>query len=353
MKAEHDFSAGIFLVGAIALFAISVLTLGHERELFSKQDVFQTAFSDVKGLKEGAPVRMGGLTVGRVERINFAQHQNDRRVHVDFLINSKFLNRMRRDNTVSIETQGLLGDRFLNVKLGASSDVLAPGSDLESEESGEIEEVIGKTAKIIDNTEKASEDLQSLFSELRNNTLNQITEAASRIATFMQALEQEEGIIPRLIYSKKDGSALIQDIRQSADNIKEITESVRKGDGLLHAMVYDQSGGKSIEGLTRAANNLADAAAAIGSIAEAIKQGEGLAHQIFYGSDETLAPDIFTKLEETAENLRVASKALSTGTGTLGALIIDPKLYDNLVEVTDDAKRSIILREAIRSSLAE
>ncbi len=35
----------------------------------------------------------------------------------------------------------------------------------------------------------------------------------------------------------------------------------------------------------------------------------------------------------------------------MGALLVDSKLYDNLVEVTEDAKRSIILRHAIRTSL--
>jgi hypothetical protein len=51
--------------------------------------------------------------------------------------------------------------------------------------------------------------------------------------------------------------------------------------------------------------------------------------------------------------LRTTSDALASGTGTLGALILDPQLYDNLVEVTDGAKRSFILRQAIRSSLKE
>ena len=56
---------------------------------------------------------------------------------------------------------------------------------------------------------------------------------------------------------------------------------------------------------------------------------------------------------ETADNMRVATEALAKGTGTLGALLVDPQLYDNLVEVTDGAKRSFLLRQAIRSSLKQ
>jgi len=51
------------------------------------------------------------------------------------------------------------------------------------------------------------------------------------------------------------------------------------------------------------------------------------------------------------QNLKQASAALAKGSGTLGALLMDSRLYDNLIEVTDDAKRSLILRQAIRSSL--
>jgi hypothetical protein len=63
--------------------------------------------------------------------------------------------------------------------------------------------------------------------------------------------------------------------------------------------------------------------------------------------------EVLVSLAKTAQNLRTTSDALATGTGTLGALILDPQLYDNLVEVTDGAKRSFILRQAIRSSLKE
>ena len=56
-------------------------------------------------------------------------------------------------------------------------------------------------------------------------------------------------------------------------------------------------------------------------------------------------------MAKAAENLKTTTDALAHGTGTLGALLVDPKLYDNLVEVTDGAKRSFLLRHAVRSSL--
>jgi hypothetical protein len=60
---------------------------------------------------------------------------------------------------------------------------------------------------------------------------------------------------------------------------------------------------------------------------------------------------VLVNLSQSAQNLKVATDALANGTGTLGALLVDPRLYDNLVEITDGAKRSFLLRQAVRSSL--
>jgi len=68
--------------------------------------------------------------------------------------------------------------------------------------------------------------------------------------------------------------------------------------------------------------------------------------------------DVDAKINEAVANfnaasaaLKRASEALANGNGTIGALLVDPSLYDNLVQITDGAKKSTILRYAIKSSL--
>jgi phospholipid/cholesterol/gamma-HCH transport system substrate-binding protein len=50
-------------------------------------------------------------------------------------------------------------------------------------------------------------------------------------------------------------------------------------------------------------------------------------------------------------NLRAVSERLNAGEGTVGALLEDPTVYENLVQVLDSAKRSYLLRALIRSSI--
>ena len=71
---------------------------------------------------------------------------------------------------------------------------------------------------------------------------------------------------------------------------------------------------------------------------------------IYEGTDEPI-DGVAKKISQTVDNIHQACESLAKGSGTLGALLVDSSLYDNLVEVTDGAKRSFILRQAIRSSL--
>ena len=56
-------------------------------------------------------------------------------------------------------------------------------------------------------------------------------------------------------------------------------------------------------------------------------------------------------IERASKNLDATLGAVAKGEGTLGALIHDPSLYDDMVVVMDGAKRSMILRKAVRYSV--
>jgi phospholipid/cholesterol/gamma-HCH transport system substrate-binding protein len=141
---------------------------------------------------------------------------------------------------------------------------------------------------------------------------------------------------------------VLPNITDTAKNVADITGEVKNGDGTLHALVYGGAEGQN------PVTNVATAAKDLGALAREVKTGNGFLHDLIYGdsaSERGSLAEIMSKFTATAENLRLASDALARGSGTLGALLIDPQLYENLVEVTDGAKRSFILRKAIRSSL--
>lgn len=89
-------------------------------------------FDNVGDLKVGSPVSMAGVRIGRVEGISF--DPNDYRAVVSLNIESSF-DRIPDDSDASIQTQGLLGGKYVGIGPGGSETFLAEGSQIEFTQS--------------------------------------------------------------------------------------------------------------------------------------------------------------------------------------------------------------------------
>lgn len=350
MKVRNELHAGLFLIGTLILLIVSIWVLGADRQVFVRQAEFFTSFRDIKGLAAGAPVRLGGIPIGRVSHIGFGSSVSDPNVYVTLLINNRYLERIREDSLVSIETQGLLGDRFISLTTGMQGKQLAPGAHMQSQETGDVAAILDKAGRVVENTVQISENVNKFVQEFRTQTVAPLTTAVKSISSLAQQIEKGSGFLHSLIYSdvKSDSS---KDLGEIISNIRGITGEIQSGNGLLHALVYDEGGSETVKALGVAAQNIGQGGAAIAELAREIKEGNGFMHQVVYDDNPEGLDDLVRELNQTAENLRRASEALANGSGTLGALLVDSQLYDNLIEVTDGAKRSFLLRQAIRSSL--
>ena len=68
-----ELRVGLFVVGAMVLFAVLILLLGSERNIFDRQVHLATQFDNVQGLKLGAAVRLSGVVIGSVTKISFGE----------------------------------------------------------------------------------------------------------------------------------------------------------------------------------------------------------------------------------------------------------------------------------------
>lgn len=355
MKDANPLRAGIFIFVCLAAFVIGVLLLGKERRIFSRQASFNTTFSDVSGLAEGAPVRLGGITAGRVDSIGFSGDLSDKRVRVNLLVDRRFLDRVRDDSMASIETQGLLGDKYISISPGSpETNLRAEGASLPSRDNADLGNLMSKAQTIVENVTQVSETLAHSVGGLDKDTFKGIAAGARGLAKLADQVEKGDGLVHRLFYSKADADKIINNLSASAESLNKILTEIKSGDGFLHSVIFEKTDKDLFKNLAGAASALGDTAALVSEIASEIKTGDGLLNQLVYAETINLAQvlsDTVTKLNDSAMAIKRASEALANGDGTIGALLVDSKLYDNLVEVTDGAKRSIILRQAIRSSL--
>lgn len=353
MKSSYELQAGFFILVGLLLLAFSIFALGSKREIFGDFEPLVTRFEDVRGLQEGAPVRLGGITIGRVKEISFPPEMHGAEVQVGLEVRTEYLSRIPRDATTQIETQGLLGDRFLVIAPGTSDIAVQPGAALKSHAAGDISEVLNQAGEIAQNVKEISEEVGSALKVFREESLSELNKTLTNLSTISEEVVEGEGMLHRLVFSEKDGDRILSGLEETSVALSDISTEIAEGDGLLNALIYEKGGDKTVQSFRKAADSLAETSDRISQIAEEIQSGDGLFHSIIYEESPTGVDELLKKLIEAADDLQKATEALASGSGTLGALLIDSAIYDNLVEVTDSAKRSFVLRSAIRSALEE
>ena len=89
-------------------------------------------FDNIGDLKPGSPVSMAGVRVGQVEQIHF--DPEDYKAAVEMRLDARF-NKIPDDSDASIQTQGLLGGKYVGLSPGGSETYLKDGSQIEFTQS--------------------------------------------------------------------------------------------------------------------------------------------------------------------------------------------------------------------------
>ena len=136
-------TVGIFVVICLLGVAYLTLNLGNVSILDDRSYSLFAKFTSVSGLKVGSPVEMVGMEIGRVA--GFSMDQKDQVAVVELRIGNEF--NIYDDAIATIKSNGLLGDRFVNIEPGGGGSLLEPrGTISETEPPVDFLELIGKYA---------------------------------------------------------------------------------------------------------------------------------------------------------------------------------------------------------------
>ncbi|MGW8187298.1 MAG: outer membrane lipid asymmetry maintenance protein MlaD [Desulfobacterales bacterium] len=142
-KYSKETVVGIFVVAGLVCIGYMTLKLGNVAFLGEDTYVLNARFTSVTGLREGNPVDMLGLEVGRVA--NFKMNQDEQAVIVEMKINKGI--KIFDDAIAAIKTEGLIGDRYLDISPGGAGELLKPGGTIINTQAPvDISELIGKYA---------------------------------------------------------------------------------------------------------------------------------------------------------------------------------------------------------------
>jgi outer membrane protein OmpA-like peptidoglycan-associated protein len=113
------FRVGFLVVLALLFLSIGIFLIGNQDFLFSSTYRLKADFQNVAGLNNGAEVRIGGIHQGTVKEIDLPS-QPDGKVTVVMNLRSPTRNIIKKDSRASIKTEGLLGDKYVEISFGSS-----------------------------------------------------------------------------------------------------------------------------------------------------------------------------------------------------------------------------------------
>lgn len=395
---------GAFVVIALGVFLAIVYLLGAQARYFERKYQLLAEFTEVGGLIEGATVRLAGVQIGRVTDVVLPSEVGGK-VRVTLSVARRYSDRIRKDSEARIVTQGLLGDRLVEVTMGTrESPPLQPGETLKSREPFEVARVFSAGSETLSSINLLALSVQETIDRL--NKERAVEELGATLRSARRVGEQLEGV-------KRSGA--LDDFAAAARSARRITAEVEQGKGLLHALIYEEP--ETLRKLNalltstqnivaraerednavsvllspqsgQAARSLITAMEALGRGAEKSAGGEGLLPTLLYDKEyASVAEDLRTvarNFREVSErlaaghgvlggllqeqgdgaigqatadfkvamaNLRTITERLKAGEGTVGALLDDPTVYENLAAFLEGARRSFLLRSLIRSTI--
>jgi len=138
-----EIAVGIFLVLGLCGFGWLALQLGEVPWLTGSHSYILSAeFDNISGVKKGADVQIAGVPVGTVR--NVALSEDDMALAT---LQIKKTIQIPIDSIASVKSQGIIGDKFIQITLGGDEELYKPGSVItDTESSVDLESLISKFA---------------------------------------------------------------------------------------------------------------------------------------------------------------------------------------------------------------
>jgi phospholipid/cholesterol/gamma-HCH transport system substrate-binding protein len=278
---SKELKTGVFAVVSILLFILGFQYM-RDSKLFQVSREFHVVYPNVVGLERSAAVTINGMKVGKVSDIKLINSQGDA-VMVTFIIEDDF--EFSKSSVIKIYRSGIIGGNNLAVLTNGSDPMIAQAGDtlVGALESGMIDGLIEK------------------FTPIEKSLLSTLTKVDSVMLDLDQVLDQAAK--RHLRQSMVDLSSTMDQLNQTATSLNTL---VQHNEAYLNNTFAD---------LGRTASNMAKITDSIALINSA------------------------TLLNDLSESMNALKQI--TAEGTLGALINDPSLYQNLEQVTKEAQKLV------------
>jgi phospholipid/cholesterol/gamma-HCH transport system substrate-binding protein len=224
MKGNRTAIVGAFVIGGVLLFALGLFLIGNRRMLFERNFEIHTQFSNISGLQNGALVRVAGMEAGEVTQIEVPGGPA-RQFRVRLRIRENLRPIIRTDSVASIQNDGLVGNRYVQVQAGSEhAPQIEDDGTIPSEEPFDFADALRKLNETIEVVTEIVEDVKV--------NVERALEAVTETAQDAQALMADVGVEVR---------AITTSTQRVTEDLTVITSGLREGRGTVGKLLTDDS----------------------------------------------------------------------------------------------------------------
>jgi phospholipid/cholesterol/gamma-HCH transport system substrate-binding protein len=224
MQKSRLAAVGAFVILGLGLFAVGLFLIGDRRMLFDETFEVYAEFKEIAGLQKGAIVRVSGMNAGEVETIHLPASPSAK-FRVKLRVREDLHQLIRLDSVASIQNDGLVGNKFVQVESGTDqSPEVAESGTIQSREPFDLAEMFQRMNETIDLITTTITDVKS--------GVNEALTAVSTTATDAQDLIDDIGSEVRAVTASS---------KRVAEDVQVIVSNVRQGRGSIGKLVTDDA----------------------------------------------------------------------------------------------------------------
>ncbi len=330
-----ELRVGLFVLAAAALLVVVIFYVTGAGALGPKYRL-HAFLPEVDGLTVGAPVRLDGVDVGNVEKIAVALPKpgeppaKDRSIRVDMRIQKDFQDYIRADSSAGLITEGLLGNRYVDIDRGFVGKKLDNEDEIAGREEKALKAVVERSADLMTNLSAITEKANAVLDDVRNGhgslgkfmvdeeAYKHLNSSLGNLDRLMADVSDGKGTIGKLMVSDE----VYNNVNSAAGRLDNVLEAVQNKQGTLGKLLYEPE-------LNDSAKRLLDNGNAF--ITD-VRGGKGTLGKL--ATDDSL----FVQYRQVGENLSSATARLNSNQTTAGQFFSDPKFYDNMSGLAGDMR---------------
>ncbi len=290
----NELKVGLLAIAAMVAVAYMSFKVTSNQSGFGEYVPYRTIMEDASGIFPKTPIKIAGIKAGRITSIEL--QGNKALIGFEVLKSVK----ISKGAKIKVRSVGFLGDKYIDIIVAPDEPMLAANSFIVSEIGDGMEELVKNAGDVL-------KDVKIIVRSLKTSL----------------APEGEDSPITNILNSTKD---MVEDLRTASSDLKEIM-STNKGD-------------------------LRQIVANIKEITEQIGYQVDAANKDSLVADMKQIKPVLDNVKKVSEDLRDVMERIRRGEGTLGKLLVDETISDEVRETLAGVKKMVNKVDSIQTEMS-